>query len=261
MKPFNLLGVGVHPTTYSEVFHKMKQLLHDNKKGFFCFTPVYSIMQAYLNQEYRNILSQSTRTCPDGMGVVWGMRLLGQKEISNRVYGPDLMSYVLKNTESHWRHFLLGASEQTLQKLKENIQIHYPKAQIVGTYAPSFGFLKPSEVQEIEHQLVNSQAHIVWVGMGAPKQDFLAHQLSLSTKQIFLGVGAAFDFLAGHKKQAPKNWQKMGFEWLYRLIQEPQRLWKRYLVYNPYFLFLLFLQYFNLKKFQLNLNMLESKPE
>jgi N-acetylglucosaminyldiphosphoundecaprenol N-acetyl-beta-D-mannosaminyltransferase len=145
-------------------------------------------------------------------------------------------------------HFLMGTTEDTLDILRESIQNRYPGTNIVGSYAPEFGPLNTAFLDLAEEAISPTEADIVWVALGSPKQDFAARELADRLNCTCIGVGAAFDFLAGTTKEAPTWMRKNGFEWLFRLASEPRRLWKRYLIGNLTFLRLVALQSLREKK-------------
>ncbi len=173
----------------------------------------------------------------DGMPVVWvGRRAYGHsKDQWPRVYGPDVMEAVLAR-DAGLRHYLLGGSERTLAALQQAIARRFPVARIVGAESPPFRELSAEEYQEQDRRIRESGAQVVWVGLGTPKQDWEVARLVGDLPVVALAVGAAFDFIAGTKPQAPIWMQRSGTEWVYRLATEPRRLTKRYLWGNPRFL-------------------------
>ena len=172
---------------------------------------------------------------PDGMPLVWLGKRFGLP-ITNRVYGPDLMSQTLdQGRSSGLRHYLYGTTEETLSQLQERLETRFPGAQIVGSEAPPFRPSTRIEEQSLAARIRESQADVVWIGLGTPQQDELVHRLRPEVPAVLIPVGAAFDFLAGNKSQAPKWMQQRGLEWLFRLCSEPKRLWRRYLIGNLVF--------------------------
>ncbi|MEI7888590.1 MAG: WecB/TagA/CpsF family glycosyltransferase, partial [Actinomycetes bacterium] len=173
---------------------------------------------------------------PDGMPLVWLGKRFGLP-ITNRVYGPDLMSQILdQGRSSGLRHYLYGTTAETLSQLRDRIETRFPGAQIVGSEAPPFRPSTRIEEQALAARMSDSQADVVWIGLGTPQQDELVHRLRPELAAVLIPVGAAFDFLAGNKSQAPKWMQQRGLEWLFRLCSEPQRLWRRYLIGNSVFI-------------------------
>jgi N-acetylglucosaminyldiphosphoundecaprenol N-acetyl-beta-D-mannosaminyltransferase len=161
-----------------------------------------------------------------------------------RVYGPDLMLAVCEHSAKRgYRHFFYGGAPGVTEKLAVQLRSRFPGLQVAGTYSPPFRPLTPEEDREVVERINSSQPDIVWVGIGAPKQErWMAEHVGRLCAPVLIGVGAAFDFHGGLKKQAPRWMQKSGLEWSFRLMSEPRRLWRRYLVNNPFFLWLIFLQ-------------------
>jgi N-acetylglucosaminyldiphosphoundecaprenol N-acetyl-beta-D-mannosaminyltransferase len=179
----------------------------------------------------------SDLTVPDGQPLVWAMNALGH-DLSSRVYGPELMArYCERAALTGSRMFLYGGRNQgALVQLALNLRTRYPGLNIVGGYAPPFRPLTGEEETFVLDEINRSQADVVWVGIGVPKQEkWMAAMRPRLRAPVLVGVGAAFDFHAGLVPQAPSWMQSMGLEWAYRLLQEPGRLWRRYLRYNPRF--------------------------
>jgi len=199
----------------------------------------YTLALADSDESLRNLLSGASRNYPDGMSVVWANRLRNGRDLpKERVYGPDLFLDVLDQGQTLGiRHYLLGGAPDTLRDLESQIGQRFPEAQIVGAESPPFRELTEEERDEQAERIASSRPHIVWVGLGTPKQDIEVERLAASLPHVFVAVGAAFDFVAGHKKQAPQWMQQRGLEWSYRLATEPRRLWKRYLYGNARFVY------------------------
>lgn len=172
----------------------------------------------------------------DGMPIVWLQRRLGYPT-AERVYGPDMMlSLCQQGASHHLKHFLLGGTPQNNARLIEVLQTKIPTLHIVGASSPMIQNGNEPPDPALVDLLNQSNAHIVWVGLGSPKQDLWMQQYSKVLRvPLLIGVGAAFDFLAGTKPQAPKWMQRSGLEWAYRFAKEPRRLWRRYVIYNPRF--------------------------
>jgi N-acetylglucosaminyldiphosphoundecaprenol N-acetyl-beta-D-mannosaminyltransferase len=187
----------------------------------------------------RAMLGRATRNYPDGKSVVWANRLTHGRDLPDeRVYGPDLFLDVLDQGQAHGvTHYLLGGAPDTLTALHEQIALRFPHAQVVGTESPPFRPLTTDERDAQVQRIAESGAQIVWVGLGTPKQDWECAHLSADVPTVFVAVGAAFDFVAGHKQQAPEWMQRNGLEWAHRLGSEPRRLWRRYLFGNTRFVY------------------------
>jgi N-acetylglucosaminyldiphosphoundecaprenol N-acetyl-beta-D-mannosaminyltransferase len=205
-----------------------------------------------MDQGFRRILNRAFLCTPDGMPMVWVGRLQGRKEMA-RVYGPDLMLAVLARSEKKgYRHFFYGGANGTAEALRAQLRKRFPKLQIAGTYEPPFRPLRPAELAELQKSVRAARPDMMWIGLSTPKQErFMAEHLGQLDVTLMAGVGAAFDFLAGRARQAPRWMQRSGLEWLFRLACEPRRLGKRYLKNNPLFVFRIFCQFTGLKKYPL----------
>lgn len=195
-------------------------------------------MESYDSAEFQQVMNEADLVTPDGMPLVWGLRLLGQRDAS-RVYGPDLMHLVLEKAEREGIPVgFYGVSEPVLERLTGIVRARFPELRIAYAFSPPFRPLTPEEDREVISTINASEARILFIGLGNPKQEkwMAAHRGQVQA--VMVGVGAAFDFLAGSKKQAPRWMMPLGLEWLFRLCTEPRRLWKRYLKHNPRFLWL-----------------------
>lgn len=198
----------------------------------------YCVALARSDDSYRQIMSQGGLNLPDGMPVAVMIRLLANRNgldrsEAGRVRGPSFFEATIdEGRDSNVRHFFLGTTSETLLGLTRQLEKNYPGLKIAGTYAPPFAPLDESFVNDCVERVNDVDVDVVWVGLGTPKQDFLTTLLAERTGKYCVGVGAAFDFAAGTTKQAPRWVQDSGFEWLFRLMTEPRRLWRRYLVGN-----------------------------
>ncbi|TXH41566.1 MAG: glycosyltransferase [Actinobacteria bacterium] len=202
------------------------------------FANAYTIALADSDAAYAGLFTRSQAVnLTDGMPVAWvGRRAYGQSSDQwPRVYGPDVMEAVLAR-DSAVRHYLLGGDERTLETLQHVIARRFPSARVVGAESPPFRPMTPDEIAAQDQRIRDSGAQIVWVGLGTPKQDWEVSRLAAEVSVVAMAVGAAFDFIAGTKPQAPVWMQRTGTEWLYRLASEPRRLTKRYLWGNPRFI-------------------------
>ncbi len=249
----NILGIGYSPINLLQAVEQVDSWILENQQRYVCVTPVHALMDLRKEPDLRHIANNSGLTTPDGMPIVWILKLMGYKHVS-RVYGPDLMLAVCEHGLSrNYRHFLYGSTPETLEMLSQRLQQKFPGIQITGSFAPPFRPLTDEEDLDVIMRINQSGADMVWVGIGSPKQEcWMAQHIHKTNAKVMLGVGAAFDFHAGTKKQAPKWMQRSGLEWLFRLLTEPRRLWKRYLVSNTMFVFLIFLQLTGLKHFDLD---------
>lgn len=196
----------------------------------------YNVALANNNSAYGELLKNEGINFPDGTPVAWFMRYCGASS-AGRVRGPSLFPLALGESAKHGtRHFLLGGAPETLTRLERNIASSFPNVIIAGSYSPPFTEIDAAYVAECARRIEAASPDIVWIGLGTPKQDYLGALLAREIDTVSVNVGAAFDFLAGTSREAPAWVQRSGFEWLFRLLVDPRRLWRRYLVGNMQFL-------------------------
>ncbi len=232
-----VVGTPISHTSYDELLQLLAEPPEGSAARTVAFCNVHSVMTARRDPALRAAFERIDVTTPDGMPLVWALRLLGVRG-QQRVYGPDLMEYALPyGVPRGWRHYFYGATEATLERLRERVATALaPGAQVVGSHAPPYRDLTDAEEAADVAAIRASGATHVWVGLGAPKQErFIARVAPQLPGLTLLAVGAAFDMHAGNVRQAPDWLQRLGLEWLFRLVQEPRRLWRRYLVHNPAF--------------------------
>jgi N-acetylglucosaminyldiphosphoundecaprenol N-acetyl-beta-D-mannosaminyltransferase len=210
---------------------------------YVCVTGVHGVMESQRDDSLRQIHNSAGLVTPDGMPLVWLLRLQGFRHIE-RVYGPDLMLALCESSVARgYRHFLYGGADGIPERLAVTLQRRYPGLQILGTYSPPFRPLTAEEDENVVRMINQTNPDIVWVGLSTPKQErWMADHVGRLTAPALIGVGAAFDFHAGLKRQAPRWMQRSGLEWLFRLLTEPRRLWRRYLVNNTMFVILVLFQ-------------------
>jgi N-acetylglucosaminyldiphosphoundecaprenol N-acetyl-beta-D-mannosaminyltransferase len=209
-----------------------------DKPACVCIASVNNIMQAHDSAEFRRIMNAADLVTPDGMPLVWALRLLGISNAS-RVYGPDLTPLILAAAEQNGIPVgFYGATNATLDLLAANITKRNPALRIAYRFAPPFRPQTPAEDAKVVQEIGESGARIMFVGLSTPKQEYWMDAHRESVRAVMIGVGAAFDFLAGTKRQAPRWMMGLGLEWLFRLATEPRRLYRRYLSQNPKFLIL-----------------------
>jgi N-acetylglucosaminyldiphosphoundecaprenol N-acetyl-beta-D-mannosaminyltransferase len=236
-KTVDVLGVPLALTDYDEMLDWIDGMVASHRRGFLCACNVHTVMASREDKVLRSSLMSSSFNVPDGQPLVWAINALGHS-LTNRVYGPELMSRACERaTEREHRFYLYGGRNQgALVQLALNLRHRHEGVKIVGGYSPPHRPLTVEERAAVADEINHSQADVVWVGIGVPKQEkWMAEMRPLLNAPVLIGVGAAFDFHAGLVPQAP-NWiQESGLEWAYRLVHEPRRLWKRYLRYNPMF--------------------------
>jgi N-acetylglucosaminyldiphosphoundecaprenol N-acetyl-beta-D-mannosaminyltransferase len=249
MKRAFIIGLGVDRTNYQSAVQGILDWALRGESRYVCVANVHMVMEAYDDAEFRQIVNAADLVTPDGMPLVWVMRLQGLRQ-QERVYGPTLTQFVLEaaNREGIPVGFY-GSTPQTLEKLKRNVQERYPSLKIAYLYAPPFRPLTPEEDEKVVRAINDSGTRILFVGLGCPKQERWMAAHKGRVQAVMLGVGAAFDFLAGVKPQAPRWMQRAGLEWLFRLLTEPRRLWRRYLYHNPRFVLLVLLQLLGLRRY------------
>jgi N-acetylglucosaminyldiphosphoundecaprenol N-acetyl-beta-D-mannosaminyltransferase len=232
----DVLGVGVSAINPGTAVAEVTRWVEESEQHYVCVTGVHGVMESQRDPELRAIHNHSGLTTPDGMPMVWAGRLAGARDV-RRVYGPDLMLSVCERAaERGWRCFLYGGKEGVPEVLAERLTTLFPGLQIVGAYSPPFRPLSVSEDDQLIAQINAAKPDLVWVGLSTPKQErWMAEHLGRIQAPVMFGVGAAFDIHAGTLRQAPRWIQGLGMEWCFRLVMEPRRLWRRYLVNNPRF--------------------------
>ncbi len=231
-----ILKTNINVTNMSDTIKYIGGHLDDLRGKYICVSNVHTTVMSYENEEYRKIQNGAAMALPDGAPLSSYSRRKGYKQ-AQRVTGPDLMLELFAiSKEKGYRHYFYGATEETLQSMKEVLERDYPGIQIAGMYAPPFRALTPQEDAQIVAKINESRPDFIWIGLGAPKQEEWMHQHMGQLQGVLIGVGAGFDYLAGYIKRAPRWMQRMSLEWLYRLLQDPKRLWRRYFTSNVKFI-------------------------
>lgn len=220
---------------------------------YVCVTGVHGVMESQRDEALRRIHNEAGLVTPDGMPLVWVSWLRGFKGVS-RVYGPDLMLACCERfLAQQCRHFFYGAAEGVAERLGDRLAKRFPGLVVAGSFSPPFRPLTPREDREIVTMINATEPDIVWVGLSTPKQErWMKEHLGRVNAAVLIGVGAAFDFHAGVKPQAPRWMQRFGLEWCFRMITEPRRLGRRYMVNNPLFVINLFLQWAGIRRYELD---------
>ena len=246
----NILGVGVSAINMSQALKTLDAWIAGRELHYVCVTGVHGVMECQRDEHLRQIHNTAGLVTPDGMPLVWLLRVHGRRHVT-RVYGPDLMLALCQHSVAPgYRHYLYGGSEDVVKLLKARLEQYYPGLQVVGAFAPPFRPLTAEEDEQVVRMINEANPDIVWVGLSTPKQErWMAGHRDRLAAPVLLGVGAAFDFHAGVKRQAPRWMQRSGFEWLFRLATEPRRLWRRYLTNNPLFVGLVLAQALGLKRY------------
>ena len=239
IKKCKILGVEVSVTNSQETLNIIIERLDNLKGKYICVSNVHTIVMSYDDEFYKNIQNSSFMVLPDGKPLSIVSRLKGYPE-AERVTGPDLMHQIFYiSGKRAYKHYFYGSTYETLENLKSELRANFPSLNIAGIYSPPFRELTKNEDNEIIENINKCKPDFVWVGLGAPKQELWMYNHLDKIHGLMIGVGAGFDYFAKNIKRAPLWMQKLSLEWLYRLVQDPKRLWKRYLIYNTRFIFLL----------------------
>jgi N-acetylglucosaminyldiphosphoundecaprenol N-acetyl-beta-D-mannosaminyltransferase len=227
--------VRIDPVPRDLFAQRIQAMLDCGRSHVVHFVPADPTVIARRDPGYRETLNGGDLNVPDGMAVVWALRLQGRR--SERIAGSDAMALLTRwGAPNGVRHYLFGGAQATLDSLQDGLKGRIPGIALAGSESPPFRPLRDDEVLEAALRIRASRADLVWIGLGTPKQDLIAQRFAeVNAAPVILCVGAAFDFLAGTKARAPQWMQRSGLEWVHRLVTEPRRLWKRYLVGNPQF--------------------------
>jgi len=239
----DVLGVRVSAIGLDRAVQLACRSIQTHKRGYICLSGVHGVMEAQSDASFQSILNGALLNLPDGMPMTWVGRLQGCAQMG-RVFGPDFMSALCQaSVGTGYRHFLYGGAPGVAEELKQSLESLAPGLLVVGIYTPPFRDLTQDEEEELFGLLRASQPHIVWVGLSTPKQErFMAKYAFLMQAPLMVGVGAAFDYHTGRIKDSPDWVKHAGMQWLHRLLQDPRRLWRRYLRNNPAFLWKVSLQ-------------------
>jgi N-acetylglucosaminyldiphosphoundecaprenol N-acetyl-beta-D-mannosaminyltransferase len=235
----NLLGVRVAAVNLDDATGRVLEAVRRRTRGYICVRDAHGLIRCQDDPELRQIHNKANMVVPDGMPLVWALRRAGYAN-AGRVYGPDLMLAVFGAGQAQGiRHYLYGTTDEVLHDLGARLKKRFGGAEIVGSYAPPFRPLDEAERVEVAARINAAAPDIIWVGLSTPKQErWMAEMRPLLEAPVLAGVGAAFDFHAGRKRQAPGFLQKNGLEWAFRLMTEPRRLWRRYARTVPSFILL-----------------------
>jgi N-acetylglucosaminyldiphosphoundecaprenol N-acetyl-beta-D-mannosaminyltransferase len=233
----DVLGVGVSAVSLRGALAEIERWVKEGEQHYVCVTGVHGVIESQQDPELREIHNRSGLTIADGMPVFWSGRFAGSREIE-RMRGSDFMLALCQlAADRGWSHYFYGGAPGTPELLAERLRSRFPQLRVAGLYSPPFRALSEEENDAIVEEIRRSGADLVWVGLSTPKQErWMAANVERLGAAALLGVGMAFDVHAGLLPQAPRVIQNSGFEWLYRLWNEPRRLWRRYLYANPRFL-------------------------
>jgi exopolysaccharide biosynthesis WecB/TagA/CpsF family protein len=249
---FHALGVRTHAVQMEQVIEQMQGWIRERDACHsIAATSMHGIVEAQHDPSFKELLNETDLVVPDGMPLVWLGRRRGHT-LPRRVYGPDLLlAFCEESAGRGYRHFFYGGEPGVAERLAESLKTRFPGLKVVGTCSPPFRPLSANEDAEMVEMINRAKPDVLWVGLGAPKQERWMHEHKDRLRvPVLVGVGAAFDLLSGRQKQAPCWMREHGFEWLFRLLQEPRRLWRRYLVYGAQFIAYLALDGLRLKNFE-----------
>jgi N-acetylglucosaminyldiphosphoundecaprenol N-acetyl-beta-D-mannosaminyltransferase len=240
---FDVLGVKISALTLEQAVDLVEGWVANRTKQYVNVCTSGTVLECHDHPRLAGIVNGAGMATPDGMPLVWLGRRHGLQV--SRVYGPDLMLRVCDQGRARRiRHFYYGSTESVLSRLRDRLQQRFPGLEVVGMQAPPFRALTADEIQATAALINAARPDVVWVGLGTPKQDDWVGQFRpLLDAPVLVAVGAAFDFHAGTVRQAPRWMMRAGLEWLFRLLMEPRRLWRRYLIGNPRFVALVLRQW------------------
>lgn len=233
-----VLGLNVDLTDYDKVIANVTELAREARGGYVCVTNVHVTIEAEDDPAYRELVNNADLVLPDGTPLVWMQRLQGNQNAS-QVRGPSLMPMLMKHAEREGLKVgFLGGRQEVLDRILERARVDFPDLEVAYVYSPPFRPLTEDEDNAIADAINSSGAQILFVGLGCPKQERWIAVNRDRVHAVSIGVGAAFDLYAGNIRTAPAILSRLGLEWMFRLLQEPRRLFSRYLVVNPRFVWL-----------------------
>lgn len=244
-----ILGMRVDFSSYDDAVERVLRAAEKRQPFWLCPASVHTVIERHHNSMFREVMDSASLVTTDGVPLVWTLRILGIRR-AQRVYGPTLTERVLEcasNTEMSVGFY--GSSQRVIETMAVRLKQRWPRLHIAYAHAPPYRRATPEEDLATVRNIQESGVRILFVGLGCPKQETWSYDHYRVLNIPILAVGAAFDFIAGVKPQAPKWMQSAGLEWLFRLLSEPRRLWRRYLLINPAFLFLLAAQLVGLRRF------------
>lgn len=246
----NILGILVNAINYEAAVSKIIAAASAGKPMSVSALAVHGVMTGVLDSTHRYRLNHMDLVLPDGQPVRWALNLLYHTKLPDRVCGPNAMLQICERAaEEGLSIYLYGSKASVLEALSRNLCQRFPKLIIAGTQPSKFRQVSPQEKQETAQQIRNSGAAITFVGLGCPRQEVWAYEYRDDLSMPLIAVGAAYDFHAGNLAKSPEWLSNLGLEWVFRMMKEPKRLWKRYVFLNPLFMWLFFLQAFKIKQF------------
>jgi len=246
---FSVLGVRVDAVQIPDVISRIAAWVEERRKGnYIAVTGMHGVVEAQQNQAFNAILKQASLVVADGMPLVWIGRWYGLN-LQRRVYGPELLEAFCRTTGERYCHFFYGGAPGVAEQLGGVLQQRFG-IRVGGVYSPPFRPLNAAEKLRLQDLVRDAQPDVVWVGLSTPKQEtWMAEYRDLLGVPVMVGVGAAFDFLTGRTSQAPRWMREHGLEWFFRLVTEPRRLWRRYLLGGSTFIWHVALEMTGIKKY------------
>lgn len=246
----HVLTMATNVTSISAAVSCVQQLARSGGGAYICVSNVHMCMETLDDKNFRSVVNSADLVIPDGRPISWAQKLLGYSN-AEQVRGQDIMNEIcrLSGKESLTIGFYGGESDAVLTQVVCNLESTFPDIRIVYRYSPPFRPLTSDEDEQVVKEINDLGVDVLFVGIGCPKQERWMAEHKDRVRCVMLGVGAAFDFISGSKKHAPRWIQKMGLEWLFRLVSEPRRLWKRYLKQNPRFIYYFVQQWLFGRKF------------
>lgn len=251
MDKISILGTGISKLeSYEKTYDLLKEYLKEEKPAYVTVNNVHTVVTAVRNKKYRQIINGSFLSLPDGKPLSVIAKIKGYRKIS-RIFGPTFFEKSIEwGQKDGITHFLFGSTEAAQEKILMKIRKLYPQAKIAGKLVPPFREFSQAENDEFVKKINNSNGDIIWVALGAPNQErWIYDNYYKLNHGIMIGIGAGFDYFAGNLKHAPGWMKNFSLEWFYRLLQEPSRLWKRYLFTNSLFIYYVILDFLKIKKF------------
>jgi N-acetylglucosaminyldiphosphoundecaprenol N-acetyl-beta-D-mannosaminyltransferase len=257
----NVLGVGVHAVDMQRTALILERQIRERTKGYVCVAGVHGIMEAQRDPSLKSIFAEALLVVPDGMPTVWMGHAQGFPAMQ-RVFGADLMVEIIGGAAFRdCTHFFCGGEPGVGESLRGEMLRRFPWVKIAGTYSPPFRPMTSAEEGDLAEKVRSLQPDIIWMGLSTPKQErFMARYLAELDTKLMIGVGAAFLFHTGAIQDSPKWVKRTGLQWLHRLLQEPSRLWRRYLLNNPLFIVYVLLQIIGWKRYPLESEPRHSRP-
>jgi N-acetylglucosaminyldiphosphoundecaprenol N-acetyl-beta-D-mannosaminyltransferase len=246
----HVISMRVNVTSQQQVVNDIVGFIEQDRSAYICVSNVHMCMETFDSESFRKVVNNADLVIPDGRPIYWAQKLLGHSQ-AQQVRGQDITHALCKLSNDTGIKIGLygGSSDEVLAKVEQNLLLEFPNIQITYKYSPPFRPLNEDESNVIAHKINLAEVDVLFVGIGCPKQENWMAANKDKVNAVMLGVGAVFDFIAGTKKHAPRWMQKLGLEWLFRLVSEPKRLWKRYLKQNPRFIWYFLQQWLFNKKF------------